>query len=257
MKSGRFNLPVRPGRLLLAWLRHPPWSGIQLFAWLLFFGLTIYRKADLLYLADTQRWILWGGGGLLGVAFLAGLLFPEPGCGCHSEEVGSDWWRQLLESAGHFVPLMLLLLLGNVSLTLTGGAGATSSIRILMPQEQVALPDLASVPPGEYLPVTLIDLYVGEHYDDDAPVELVGRLLPLPESERAQYQGIMAGKVPEIILYRYAMACCAADASPVPAVLLEVEPHTLEPHAWVHIQGRTTLFRESPKLLAIRVESMT
>ncbi|MBF0625258.1 MAG: hypothetical protein HQL82_10690 [Magnetococcales bacterium] len=235
------------------------WSNLQLLGWLSFFGWIIWKEYDQYYLAELQADILLSGFLLLALVFVAGALAPA-GCGCdHAAPPAGNGFLRAVETTGHFLPMILFLLVGATSLSLKDSGAGDGAIKVLMPdvtQDEQELPDLAAVPPGQYLGVTLIDLYSSNHYDADAPVELVGRLHHLTPEDGKRLATDAGGPAPRTLLYRFAMACCAADSAPLPLVLEGQGPDeaVAKSGIWVRIRGRTQVFREDPKLLALRVE---
>lgn len=233
------------------------WKLLQLGAWIAFFGMMVFRDAPAYYLAGVQIRIFQVGFFLLLLVFAA-----EAGTLLRTRRgfwgEGAPTAARVVETLGHGIPLLLFLLVGTASLTFSGGSGAgagNAAIKIFRPPDAASRPDLTTLEPGTYLPVTQIDLTGDDYYDGEAPVELVGRVYRFSVEERDAFPAPEGGTAPEWVLYRYAMACCAADSSPVSVVLEGFSPEGAAQHQWLRVRGRAGVFREAPKLPRVRVAS--
>ena len=206
---------------------------LQLAGWLIFFGLMITKGYHVTYLAELQSKVLVAGSALLVLAFLIDWPQKTPGWSFSP--------RLWLESAGHFLPLLIFLIMGTTSLTLSGSGLGGANIRVLLPDTQTRSFDPATLKPGEYLTTTLVDIYTVEGLDQDAPVEMVGRI-HLMSKEETQQHFPNRKPAPNAMFYRYAIACCAADASPVATVLEGADLTGYNSGDWLHVKGRTSFF---------------
>ncbi|MBF0188329.1 MAG: hypothetical protein HQL50_10445 [Magnetococcales bacterium] len=248
-------------RPLPRWIRNR-WPDLQLFGWLLFFGIILYGGYELQYLADLQADILLAGTILLGIVFIVGLLTPalEGGCDCHHDHDhdhtdSRGLFPKLLESLGHFAPLLIFATVGVTTLTPTGSINPFATMRLAGPGSQQSLPDLSTLEPGSYYSANLTQFYATDAFDDNAPVAVVGRLLTLSDEDRQRLYPDKQGTI--TLIYRHAIACCAADASPVGAALSNLPAdHGIPDNAWIRVEGRTALFSEQPRMLSIKVESI-
>jgi uncharacterized membrane protein YcgQ (UPF0703/DUF1980 family) len=106
------------------------------------------------------------------------------------------------------------------------------------PAEPIATPLTAKDPAiPAAVPLPLMELYYPKKHPGVTRVETIGRLM-IPTQEEID-------KVPpevdrtdlKLLLYRYVMTCCAADAAPVFVVLRGREPSDLKVDDWVKISG--------------------
>ncbi len=234
---------------------HDLWKDLQLYGWLVFFLYMILWGRDRSYLADLQVNVLLVGALLLVVILFADLLWKQGGAGT------SLSWRHhaalASETAGHWTPLLLVWIMGVTTLNLDAGSLRNGiQMRVYDPSPREERFDPARLAPGAYFSVTLIDLYAGDSLlDVDARVELIGRTTRMTGKE-AEERFPEMGKAGVLLLYRFAMACCAADATPL-AVVLENVPAGLKPREgdWLKVRGVTRLLPGEPKILAIRVDA--
>jgi hypothetical protein len=92
-------------------------------------------------------------------------------------------------------------------------------------------------PPSAAVPLPLLELYYPKKHPGVTRVETIGRVM-IPSAEDLE-------KVPpevdradlKLLLYRYVMTCCAADASPVFVVLRGREVGELKVDEWVKVTG--------------------
>ncbi len=202
----------------------------QLAGWLIFFGWMIARGFHVAYLAQLQSRILLVGAAILALAFLAHWPRTVP-------KFTTDY-RAWLETAGHFLPIAIFLIMGATSLTLSDSGLGGANIRVLMPDAQDLEFDPGQLQPGEYYKTSMTDLYSVAGLENDAPVELVGRLYIL-RTDEAEKHFPDRTPLPKALFYRYAIACCAADASPVATILEMDDMGGHESGDWLKIRGRT------------------
>ncbi|MBF0622585.1 MAG: hypothetical protein HQL54_11730 [Magnetococcales bacterium] len=235
------------------------WRTLQLVGWLLFFATILFGGHSVTYLADLQITILIIGSLILGLVFLTSLFRPaNSGCGCHPSGQPLTSWQGILASLGHFAPLFIFLIMGTTSLSLSSdqvdvSRGVTMRVSSQNGEEEWVKPELK---PGEYWPVNLIDIYQQTLFDEPIAVEVIGRLLPLTQQEQKRNFPDKETDTPATLLYRFAIACCAADASPVGVVLNTLPPHTLSANSWVKIQGTTELYQPHPRTIQINVSTI-
>ncbi|MBF0134248.1 MAG: hypothetical protein HQL75_16890 [Magnetococcales bacterium] len=237
------------------------WKNLQLYGWLAFFLYMILLGRESSYLADLQGDVLLAGTVLLIVVLLADLTQK-------STEKARDGgyrlpWRHRLalavETSGHWVPLILALLMGVTTLNMDAASLRNGiQMRVYDPARQTgaARYDPSRLGPGEFFTVTLIDLYSNPDLETDVRVELTGRITHMTGEEvRKRFPERGDGGV--FVLYRFAIACCAADATPL-AVVLENLPSENMPKEgeWLTVQGVTHLLPGEPKIVALRIETM-
>ncbi len=96
-------------------------------------------------------------------------------------------------------------------------------------------PVLANTP---VVPLQLMELYYPKKHPDVVRVETIGRLMVPTEEELKNVPPEMDRADLKLLLYRYVMTCCAADAAPVFVVLRNREPGgKLVADVWVKVTG--------------------
>lgn len=105
------------------------------------------------------------------------------------------------------------------------------------PPEPVA-PKAEPAVPGVAVPLTLTDLYFPAKHPGVTKVETVGRILvPTPEDLKKVPADVDTSEM-KLMLYRFHMTCCAADARPVFIILLGHDTKGLENETWAKVTGR-------------------
>jgi hypothetical protein len=88
------------------------------------------------------------------------------------------------------------------------------------------------------LPLPLMELYYPKKHPGVMRVETIGRLMIPSPAELEKVPPEMDRADLKLLLYRYVMTCCAADAAPVFVVLKNIEPEgELVIDAWVKVTG--------------------
>ena len=126
------------------------------------------------------------------------------------------------------------------------------------PLDPTAAP-IAAGDPATPAAVTLplMELYYPKKHPGVTRVETIGRLMiPTPE-EVAQVPPEVDRTDLKLLLYRYVMTCCAADAAPVFVVLRGREPGDLKVDEWVKITGTWIPAPALGDMAKIEVDSLT
>jgi hypothetical protein len=92
-------------------------------------------------------------------------------------------------------------------------------------------------PIQNYAQTDLVRLFMGRGGPIGNPVELVGRLHKVVGDDPVVPLGVDPSKV-ELVLYRYAIFCCVADAVPATAILEGLDPAQVKDEQWVRLRGR-------------------
>ncbi|MBA3939369.1 MAG: hypothetical protein H0X38_18110, partial [Planctomycetes bacterium] len=101
-------------------------------------------------------------------------------------------------------------------------------------------PPPGAPPGGPATLVNLLDLYYPERHHGITRVEVVGRVMLPDAAQRAEMKKHMPvddDRDLQMVLYRYCVMCCAADASPVFALLRKQQPAGLVTDDWVKVTG--------------------
>lgn len=151
---------------------------------------------------------------------------------------------QLIQTLVHCLPLFLISALGVTSL---GGhafniAAATSARQEANPADSVSennpLNDLREVRTLQG-PVTIADIYTPKTIFP-AEVEIVGMTYRPKDSDYERLPGTLSRESVPLLLYRYQITCCAADASPIFLALIGFDPLKYPNDTWVTVKGRLT-----------------
>ncbi|ABK45690.1 hypothetical protein Mmc1_3200 [Magnetococcus marinus MC-1] len=255
-------------RVVMAWLNWAP--VFQMVGWLMFMGWISFGGYDAAYLADLQSSLLRWGWWLLLLMVITQIVQTLRGGGqaatcqahdhehVHDHEAPPQPLKLMAVTAVHFIPWLLFWITGVTSLTMQQDQSLRlSSIRLQQAGEPTAPPfDAAALQSGQRVEVNLIDIYSHDALKSGAKVRVVGRLMRLTPQ---QVQSYKPGHTTEMaLLYRHAIACCAADASPIG--LLLSDPGQLlskvATDAWLVVEGTTSNEIEGEKILGLAVEAV-
>jgi len=111
----------------------------------------------------------------------------------------------------------------------------------------------AELPPGYSAP-TLMQTYQPPYTAEVHKVELFGRLHRRGEGDQLPVS--LLSDEDQVLLYRYLIACCAADASPVLVVMRGEVPEQLEADDWLRVRGRLLPRNRERRLPVLEIEQM-
>jgi uncharacterized membrane protein YcgQ (UPF0703/DUF1980 family) len=103
----------------------------------------------------------------------------------------------------------------------------------------------------------LMELYYPKKHPGVTRVETIGRLMIPTAEEVAQVPPEVDRSDLRLLLYRYVMTCCAADAAPVFVVLRGREPGDLKVDEWVKVTGTWIPAPALGDMAKIEVDSLT
>lgn len=157
----------------------------------------------------------------------------------HSTRSPAD---QVIQTLVHCLPLFLIAALGATALG--GQAFSTSGFRAppsgpgpgpgIAPA--TAAPLAHAAPPGEF---TIADVYSG-HPVSTSEVTVIGMAYAPSDEDYARLPGGLTKDVVPLLLYRYQIICCAADATPLYIGVLGVDRTRFTNDSWVRITGTLT-----------------
>lgn len=110
-------------------------------------------------------------------------------------------------------------------------ADGPSSPEPTVPQSEPALPGVA-------VPLTVTELYFPAKHPGVTKVETIGRILVPTAEDLKKVPADVDTSEMKLMLYRFHMTCCAADARPVFIILLGHDPKGLENESWAKVTGR-------------------
>jgi uncharacterized membrane protein YcgQ (UPF0703/DUF1980 family) len=126
------------------------------------------------------------------------------------------------------------------------------------PAEPTAAPVAAKDPAlPAAVPLPLMELYYPKKHPGVTRVEVIGRLMIPTAEELAKVPPEMDKADLKLLLYRYVMTCCAADAAPVFVVLRGREPDGLKVDDWVKITGTWIPAPNLGDMVKLSVDSLT
>ncbi|MBF0260333.1 MAG: hypothetical protein HQL97_00675 [Magnetococcales bacterium] len=235
---------------------HGFWKEAQLHGWMIFLAYMILTGKDVSYLAPLQHQILLAGGGVLFLALLAGFFNKSP----HPAPVDAPrQWLAFFETTGHWVPFLIVMLVGVTTLNMDLASLRNGiQMRIMDPNSVPEDPRarLMHLKPGEYLETTHIQLYAHGFLASDAPVTLIGRVAHLNDEQFAKAFPTLPPRSERYLLYRFAIACCAADATPLTILLEQVpSPQSLSQEGWYRLHGVTHTTDENGPIV-VRVDRL-
>lgn len=248
----------------------------QLLAWLAWLGLLLAGGYYRQYLAGWQGWPLLAALAVLLVLFLASFMdkTPETATCLHGHDHGPrPSWPQTL---AHWSPLLIFLALGPVSLAGVSAGGGLEQAAAAQdaPSAEPDLPELEPAPgvemvePGDQgqagqegaLKVNLLSLFslMKDGGLSSPRVEVEGRVHFLSPLEREKVSRALGVKGIEVVLYRYQIICCAADAQPIAVILQGGLPEGLANHDWARVRGVAQRQQSKRKLpvLSLSVEEL-
>lgn len=136
----------------------------------------------------------------------------------------------------------------SVTLALDGPTPADP----LVPTTPVTDPALPTA-----VPLPLMELYYPKKHPGVTRIETIGRLMIPTEDELAKAPPEMDRADLKLLLYRYVMTCCAADAAPVFVVLRGRDAADLKVDDWVKITGTWIPAPGLGDMAKIEVDSLT
>ena len=149
----------------------------------------------------------------------------------HSTRSPAD---QVIQTLVHCLPLFLIAALGATALG--SQAFSTSGFRAPAPGLAPGATPAHAAPPGEF---TIADVYSG-HPLSTSEVTVIGMAYAPSDEDYARLPGGLTKDVVPLLLYRYQIICCAADATPLYIGVLDVDRTRFANDSWVRIIGTLT-----------------
>lgn len=138
---------------------------------------------------------------------------------------------QVIQTLVHCLPLFLIAALGVTSLG--GQAFANSGFRLTAPNSNPA-PQRA-VTTSDF---SIADVYSGRPLPES--VTLIGMAYTPSDEDYARLPTGTTKELMPVLLYRYQIICCAADASPIHVGLHNVERTRFPNDTWIRVSGTLT-----------------
>ena len=215
---------------------------LRLAAWLILLLAMILGGFQRYYLTGWNQPMLAVTCAGLALLFTAGLLEKPRGT---REDRGIGAWSETL---AHYLPLILFLAVGPTLPAMNRLSNFDYTGR--------KASGIAPRMDGGPLSVSLLDLHAQHERLDGHPVEVIGTAHLLSESERKNLPASAEGRDIRAILYRYAITCCAADATTVSAVLNDIDPKAIQEDRWYKVRGRSRYVAEGLNVPFVAVESL-
>ena len=193
------------------------------------------------------------------VTYLAGWQHPLAwtGVGVFAALVAVAWWGRapqastprfsgfdiLMQTAVHCLPVLLLAGIGNQALGRHAAQLAPQTVR-------------AGPAPAASDELTLSDLY-RRHAVLPAETTLIGMTFVPTDADCARLPGGLTRADVPLLLYRYEITCCAADAAPVFVILHGLDPAAYRDDTWLRVTGKLTPPGGPTNLARLEVEAAT
>jgi hypothetical protein len=107
------------------------------------------------------------------------------------------------------------------------------------------------------VPLPLLELYYAKKHPGVTRIETIGRLMIPTEEEMAKVPPEIDRGDLKLLLYRYVMTCCAADAAPVFVVLRGQDATGLKIDDWVRVTGTWIPAPNLGDMVKLDVDSLT
>jgi uncharacterized repeat protein (TIGR03943 family) len=198
-------------------------------AWALYLAVAWAGGGVAMWIAPWQRWAVALGGVVLVLALLASL--PDRSKKAPPESDAEPWaaFDALRNSLVHLLPAFLLAMLGVTSLTSQALQRAdlnSNDDRRPSVERKAGAGDLS-------LGLLASRLEAGS-------VQTIGMVFRPDAAQVATLKGSPDPKDVPLLLYRFEITCCAADALPRSVVLTGVDPAAYAADTWLRVRGSLT-----------------
>jgi uncharacterized repeat protein (TIGR03943 family) len=225
-------------------------THLRLAAWIVLLAAMFAGRFYRFYIAGWNAWILAVAGLVLAAIFGVGFLPGPVTAPARRGSAIKDWF----ETSCHFLPLLMFAVVGP---SMPDLSTMRSTTFMAFAARAEAAPKPAGKPAaGDYLSVSLTDLRVSRDRLSGTTVEVLGKVHILTESDRAALPPEAQGKDIQVILYRYVITCCVADATPISAVIVGASTSGLHDDAWYRVRGRVADAVEGLDVPFIRIDTL-
>jgi len=154
---------------------------------------------------------------------------------------------QLIQTLVHCLPLFLISGLGITSL-----GGHALNLSTIMAPENIPTTEAPLDPASGNQPLanltakdlSLRDLTIADVYTKNlkllGEMTVIGMLYRPNDADYERLPGSLTRAAVPLLLYRYQITCCAADATPIFLALLGFDPQKYPNDTWVRVTGRIT-----------------
>ena len=220
-------------------------AQLRLLAWIGLFSLMVFGRYDRYYLAPWNIYLMAVTLLFLGLLAVTSI-FPARARAANPPPASpGHGLRAWLETVCHFLPLILFAAVGPSSPDFAVMSSAAFMARA--PEEEAAAAvaeNVRQLKPGDYLSVSLIDLRTARDRLENTPIEVLGKTHFITDNDRRQFPSGAEKLNIRVLLYRYVITCCVADATPVSVVLAGVDINTLRDEQWYRVRGRSHFVAE-------------
>lgn len=227
--------------------------NLQITAWLTLIIIMLAGGYYQLYLVEWQFYTLFFTLAVLALVLILGKGGKTSTCECLHEHAHGPQKPSIMETVLHFVPLFLFLSVGPTTLGSSTANTGDPLATLSQPARDTEI--TAEKTDDGYFQVTILDLYrVKAFRDEPRPVQLTGMVYHLTREEE---KSLPFGVKPEdvrIMLFRYAIWCCVADARQVTVVLSGKDLGGFETGRWLEIKGTARPPEGNLPLFTIEVE---
>lgn len=219
-------------------------------AWITYLAMVIVLGGLSSFLANWQHNLVIGATGvflvLILVSWWGAQTSEQPGTpqtDNHQHETKSAA-DQLIQTLVHCLPLFLISALGVTSL---GGHAfnVASAASARQESNQTVLPGgnnpLRELNPGSpILNVTIADVYESKQVLPKE-INVIGMTYRPTDADYERLPGSLTRESVPLLLYRYQITCCAADANPIFLAVHGLDPLKYPNDTWVSVKGQLTL----------------
>ena len=213
-------------------------------AWVTYLLMVIGSGGLASFLASWQHGLVIGATGAFVLLMLGSWLGTETGTSTpdtHQHETKSPT-DQLIHTLVHCLPLFLISALGVTSLgghAFTFSATPSASLEAAQSNPPTGNNPLADLTPKDLAlrQLTIADVYASKMVLP-AEIDVVCMIYRPTDADYARLPGSLTREAVPLLLYRYQITCCAADASPIFLALNGLDPLKFPNDTWVTVKGR-------------------
>ena len=215
-------------------------------AWIAYLALVIGLDGLSSFIATWQHGLVIGATSVFVLLMLGSWWGSEtsaPTSDNHQHETKSPT-DQLIHTLVHCLPLFLISVLGVTSLG--GHAFTFAAMPSASWNNTQGDPPSGNNPLQDLTPkdLTLRQLTIADVYTSKlmlpTEIDVIGMIYRPTDADYARLPGSLTREAVPLLLYRYQITCCAADATPIFLALNGLDPLKYPNDTWVTIKGRLT-----------------
>ena len=217
--------------------------------WTLFFGAVLFTGSATNYLHPKLHWLLWAGFAVLAATLAVGLFARgtpySHSCDVHGKnETAEGATAPFAKMFYHALPIVLFAVLAVCGKQTLGVDSMKNKMTVFKSLPAVVAQGRATdVDNAGYIRTDVLDIIQNREYHSGEPrVSLSGMVYIVKDTD--SIPGGLDREEYRIIIIRYLMTCCAADAQPISVVLDGIDPGGLKNGEWYGVRGTSELIHE-------------